>query len=113
MDLQLTGKIAFVSGSTAGIGLAIAERLGLEGAENECRLASRGEIARRLTGVIRRVLGVLVEGHRPRNLLRRRVDPDLPGEALHCLQRLACHLAHRAIRPRAAKRERSRAGSLA
>src|SRR5947209_7416050 len=33
MDLQLTGKIAFVSGSTAGIGYAIAERLGKEGAD--------------------------------------------------------------------------------
>src|SRR4051812_5179979 len=33
MDLQLTGKVAFVSGSTAGIGLAIAERLGHEGAD--------------------------------------------------------------------------------
>jgi NAD(P)-dependent dehydrogenase (short-subunit alcohol dehydrogenase family) len=33
MDLELTGKIAFVSGSTAGIGYAIAERLGKEGAD--------------------------------------------------------------------------------
>jgi len=33
MDLQLSGKIAFVSGSTAGIGLAIASRLAREGAE--------------------------------------------------------------------------------
>ena len=33
MDLQLEGKIAFVSGSTAGIGLAIANRLAREGAE--------------------------------------------------------------------------------
>jgi NAD(P)-dependent dehydrogenase (short-subunit alcohol dehydrogenase family) len=33
MDLQLGGKIAFVSGSTAGIGLAIASRLAWEGAE--------------------------------------------------------------------------------
>ena len=33
MDLQLGGKIAFVSGSTAGIGLAIASRLAREGAE--------------------------------------------------------------------------------
>jgi len=34
MDLQLGGKIAFVSGSTAGIGLAIAGRLAREGAES-------------------------------------------------------------------------------
>lgn len=33
MDLQLAGKVAFVSGSTAGIGFAIAQRLGLEGAD--------------------------------------------------------------------------------
>jgi NAD(P)-dependent dehydrogenase (short-subunit alcohol dehydrogenase family) len=33
MDLEFTGKIAFVSGSTAGIGYAIAERLALEGAD--------------------------------------------------------------------------------
>ena len=33
MDLQLNGKKAFVSGSTAGIGYAIAKRLLMEGAE--------------------------------------------------------------------------------
>ncbi|MEY2438658.1 MAG: hypothetical protein QOI34_43 [Verrucomicrobiota bacterium] len=33
MDLELTGKIAFVSGSTAGIGLAIATRLARDGAD--------------------------------------------------------------------------------
>src|SRR5271166_1933831 len=32
MDLQLTGKLALVTGSTAGIGLAIAEALVAEGA---------------------------------------------------------------------------------
>ena len=32
MDLQLTDKLAFVSGSTAGIGLAIAKALAVEGA---------------------------------------------------------------------------------
>ncbi len=32
MDLRLTGKIALVTGSTAGIGLAIAKSLASEGA---------------------------------------------------------------------------------
>ena len=32
MDLQLNGKLALVTGSTAGIGLAIAEALAREGA---------------------------------------------------------------------------------
>ena len=33
MDLQLKNKVALVSGSTAGIGLAIASQLAAEGAE--------------------------------------------------------------------------------
>jgi len=33
VDLELRGKLAFVSGSTAGIGMAIASRLAREGAE--------------------------------------------------------------------------------
>jgi NAD(P)-dependent dehydrogenase (short-subunit alcohol dehydrogenase family) len=33
MDFDFKGKVAFISGSTAGIGLAIADRLGREGAD--------------------------------------------------------------------------------
>jgi NAD(P)-dependent dehydrogenase (short-subunit alcohol dehydrogenase family) len=33
VDLRLTGKIAFVTGSTAGIGLAIGKSLAIEGAK--------------------------------------------------------------------------------
>ena len=52
MDLQLTGKLALVTGSTAGIGLAIAKALAGEGARvvvngrTEARVdAARGEIS--------------------------------------------------------------------
>ena len=38
MDLELTGKIALVTGGSSGIGLAIARRLGEEG----CRVAICG-----------------------------------------------------------------------
>ena len=37
MDLQLNGKKVLVSGSTAGIGLAIATVLAREGACSHCR----------------------------------------------------------------------------
>ncbi|MDO7847006.1 SDR family oxidoreductase [Hymenobacter sp. M29] len=45
MDLQLTDKIALVTGSTAGIGLAIARRLAAEGAEVIITGRTEGRIA--------------------------------------------------------------------
>jgi NAD(P)-dependent dehydrogenase (short-subunit alcohol dehydrogenase family) len=43
MDLKLTGKLALVTGSTAGIGFAIAEALAREGA---CILRTHGHFPR-------------------------------------------------------------------
>jgi NAD(P)-dependent dehydrogenase (short-subunit alcohol dehydrogenase family) len=51
MDLQLGSKIAFVSGSTAGIGLAIASRLVREGAE----VVVNGRTEKRVRGAIAQI----------------------------------------------------------
>src|SRR4051794_27137646 len=48
MDLQLTNKLALVSGSTAGIGLAIATSLAAEGA----RVIVNGRTEKRVTEAI-------------------------------------------------------------
>ena len=47
MDLQLDGKLALVTGSTAGIGLAIAKALAGEGARSSSTAAARPGSARR------------------------------------------------------------------
>jgi NAD(P)-dependent dehydrogenase (short-subunit alcohol dehydrogenase family) len=52
MDLQLTGKIALVSGSTAGIGLAIAAALATEGAQ----VVINGRSQKRVDEAIRTIL---------------------------------------------------------
>ena len=62
MDLQLKGKLALVSGSTAGIGLAIAKALAAEGA----RVIVNGRTAERVEGAIAQLksagLSGMVEG---------------------------------------------------
>lgn len=47
MDLELTGKVALVSGASRGIGKAIARQLALEGAD--VVISARGEVALRAT----------------------------------------------------------------
>lgn len=50
-DLQLEGKLALVSGSTAGIGFAIASALATEGA----RVILNGRTADRVNGAIEQI----------------------------------------------------------
>ena len=51
MDLQIQGKVALVTGSTAGIGYAIAERLAREGAD----VIVNGRTAERVEAAIRKI----------------------------------------------------------
>ena len=61
MDLQLTGKLALVSGSTAGIGYAIAEALAREGARVATLVAYvASPVASATTGAALRVDGGVV-----------------------------------------------------
>lgn len=62
MDLELTGKIAFVSGSTAGIGFAIAERLGKEGADVVINGRTEERVRIALTQIKKEVRNVDVRG---------------------------------------------------
>src|SRR5579871_1536191 len=57
MDLQLGGKRALVTGSTAGIGFAIAEALAREGA----RVIVNGRTAKRVEEAIAKLPGMGVE----------------------------------------------------
>jgi NAD(P)-dependent dehydrogenase (short-subunit alcohol dehydrogenase family) len=62
MDLEFTGKVAFVSGSTAGIGLAIAQRLGREGADIVINGRTEERVRVALTQVKKDVRNVDVRG---------------------------------------------------
>ena len=63
MDLQLKGKTALVTGSTAGIGLAIAERLAAEGVEVVVTGRSQGKLDAAVAQVSKsgKAIGVLAD----------------------------------------------------
>jgi NAD(P)-dependent dehydrogenase (short-subunit alcohol dehydrogenase family) len=61
MDLQLGGRLSFVTGSTAGIGFAIAEALAAEGARIVVNGRTQQRVDRAVTA-IRKSTGVEVEG---------------------------------------------------
>src|ERR1700680_370167 len=62
MDLGLNGKVAVVSGATAGIGLAIAGALAAEGAEVVVNGRTEGRVAAALGKIMERVAGARVRG---------------------------------------------------
>lgn len=62
MDLQLQDKLALVSGSTKGIGLAIAQALALEGARVILNGRSEASVAEGLARVRQNVPGAKLEG---------------------------------------------------
>jgi NAD(P)-dependent dehydrogenase (short-subunit alcohol dehydrogenase family) len=62
MDLEFTGKVAFVSGSTAGIGFAIAQRLGNEGADIVINGRTEERVRVALTQIKKDVRNVDVRG---------------------------------------------------
>ncbi len=62
MDLQLKGKTAFVSGSSQGIGYAIAKQLLQEGATVIINSLTRAEVDQAVTKLITEVSGASVSG---------------------------------------------------
>lgn len=62
MDLQLTGKRALVTGSTAGIGFAIARQLATEGAEVVINGRSRSGVSAAVARLVEAVPGARVSG---------------------------------------------------
>lgn len=73
MDLNLTGKIALVSGATAGIGRQTAAMLAAEGV----RLAILGRRADELGALADEIVGA--GGERPLTLAEDLMDPSAPG----------------------------------
>ncbi|MDB5027991.1 MAG: 3-oxoacyl-[acyl-carrier protein] reductase [Candidatus Eremiobacteraeota bacterium] len=62
LDLNLSGKTAFVSGSTAGIGLAIAQGLAAQGAAVIVNGRTQARVDRAIEEVARAAPGALVRG---------------------------------------------------
>ena len=62
MDLQLTSKIALITGSTAGIGLAIAQRLAAEGAQVILTGRTEARIAEAANTILQQTPQAVVRG---------------------------------------------------